>query len=98
MFGAKRTISELPEEFGRQEVLRKVLEEGYSIGRADQLLNYGVLVGLVERVGRGKYRRISDNARMAKELHNEGYSYRKIAEILNISKSQVGNYLNDDGH
>lgn len=98
MFGAERTINELPEEFGRQEVLRKVLKEGYSIGRADQLLNYGVLVGLVERVGRGKYRRVSDNAKLAKDLHTEGHSYRQIAEILNISKSQVGNYLNDNGH
>ena len=92
-------LNKLGEKFTRQELLKVVVKRGYSVSKAHSILEYELLAETIERTGRGKYRKINNKRAQVKDLHDEGYSYREIAEQLGISKSQVGNYLNgQSGH
>ena len=90
-------LNQLPENFTRKDVLKLCIQSGYSISKANSFLEAETIKETIERIGRGKYRKIDNKAIQAKELHEGGYSYREIAEQLGISKSQVGNYLSGQG-
>lgn len=91
----ERILSTMPNEFTRKELMRKVINEGYSYGYADQVIEYNTVTGNLERIKPGRYRQTMDSTALAvNDLHEKGFSYRQIADKLSISKTKVGEYLN----
>ncbi len=96
MTAAERVIQTLPDEFTRHEALRQTLKCGYSLAVGSHVFEDGILYGILERTGRGRYRKTTGIKQAVNDLHSKGYSYRDIAKQLGISKSVIANYLQTD--
>lgn len=87
-------LNQLEDEFTRKDLLKIVVSNGYSISNGSRIIEYNLLTGDIVRTGRGRYKKVDNKLKMAIKLHNDGLSYREIAERIGISKSQVANYIN----
>lgn len=96
MTAVHKIIQTLPDEFTRQEAMRQTIKSGYSFSVCNSLFEYGILYGIIERIGRGRYRKTTGIKQAVNDLHSKGYSYREIAKQLGISKSIIANYLQAD--
>lgn len=52
-------ISDLPPVFTRQDLLEIIVrDKGFSISKANSIIEYGVITGLLIRIGRGTYKQL----------------------------------------
>lgn len=55
----KQIIQELPESFTRQDLLKAVIDKGYSMSKAGQIIEKGVISGELERIKPGAFRKMT---------------------------------------
>ncbi|MGC6429848.1 MAG: helix-turn-helix domain-containing protein [Jejuia sp.] len=88
-------LNQLEDEFTRKDLLKVVVNKGFSLSKGNAVIEHNLLTGDIVRIGRGKYKKKDNKLRIAIKLHGTGLSYREIAERIGISKSQVANYINE---
>ncbi len=86
-------LSKVGETFNRKELQKIYIQNGYALGAADKVLEYGILSGTLERIGRGKYQKVDSYKKEILRYHNEGFSNQQISEALKISSVEVDNIL-----
>ncbi|GAA3638995.1 hypothetical protein [Flavivirga jejuensis] len=70
MFSHDLFIKKIQKEFTRKDLLAVVVKNGYSIQTGDRIIEYGLLIGSIERIKKGHYKKIT-NQLQEKSISNE---------------------------